>query len=168
VRKIQGGENMENANESKVLIVYCSRHLGNTYIIANVIGEELNATLKEISDVTQNEITKYCLVGFGSGVYAFGMDRKLIKFLKNLENSGKKKVFLFSTSADPKGLKYHKKVKKILKNKEFELIGEFNCQGEYLPFPFLKKLSLNRGKPFPEDIEKAREFARELHQKYLK
>lgn len=151
--------------ECKILIIYCSKHRGNTYKIAKAISEELNATLKEIKDVTQNELEDYNLVGLGSGIYAFGMDRKLIRFIKKLEKSGEKKFFLFSTSADPNGSKYHKKAKKILKNKGFELVGEFNCQGEYFPLPFFKKISLNHGKPDVEDIKRARNFAREIFKK---
>ncbi|MFN3692162.1 MAG: hypothetical protein ACK4R7_04650, partial [Fervidobacterium sp.] len=97
--------------------------------------------------------------GIGSGIYMFGMDRKLKKILKALKRDRtNKKIFLFSTSADPNGLRYHRTMKKFLVKNGFTLIDELNCLGEFKGWFFGKK-HLNIGKPGEEEIQKAKLFA---------
>jgi len=150
--------------ENRTIIAYISKHRGNTYKITKVISDELGADLKKADETTPEELMNYDLIGLSSGIYAFSMDRKIKKLLKKIGNGNGKKVFLISTSADPNGSKYHKGVKKLLQKKNFKLVGEFNCPGAYYPLIlFGKKLNANR--PNSEDLEKAKEFAKEIVEK---
>lgn len=146
----------------KCIIIYVSKHKGNTKKVAQKLGETLNCEVKSVDEITPQELEKYQVIGIGSGIYAFKMDSKIKKLLKN--TSGKK-AFLFSTSANLNGLKYHKEMKKFLTKKRFQIIGEFNCPGEYEGWFFGKK-HLHIGKPSQEELERAQMFAKSIIEKF--
>lgn len=158
----KGGRDMK---EGRIIIAYISKHRGNTHKIAKAISDELGAELKKVEEVTPEKLMSYDLIGLSSGIYAFGMHRKIKKLIKKIGNGNGKKVFLVSTSADPTGSRYHKGIKKLLEKKNFKLIGEFNCPGAYYPLLLFGKKGINTGRPNSEDIEKAKEFAREIIEK---
>jgi len=105
-------------------------------------------------------VLNYDLIGFGSGIYAFSHHKSLFEFLKKLVPVQKKKAFIFLTSGAPNGIIFHKKLRKELIKKGFEIVDEFNCPG--LDTFGLFKLfgGINKGRPNDTDIQKAREFAK--------
>jgi len=149
---------MEN---KKVLILYFSFHHKNTEKVARAIAEVLKADLIEITKAEPEVIFNYDLIGFGSGIYALSHHKLIFDFLKKL-NKVQKKAFIFSTSGAPKGEIFHKKLKKELIKKGFEIIGEFNCPGfdSFGPFKIFGRI--NKGRPNELDIQKARELAKNL------
>jgi flavodoxin len=149
----------------KVLIVYSSMHHKNTEKIAQAMAEVLNADLIEAKNAKAEDILKYDLIGFGSGIYMFKHHKSLFKFVKNLKAADGKKAFIFSTSGSLNGKKFHKKLREELIKKGFKIIDEFNCLG-WDTFGLLKLIGgVNKGKPDETDIENARNFARELIKK---
>ncbi len=149
----------------KVLIVYSSMHHKNTEKIAHAIAEVLNADLIETKNAKPEDVLKYDLIGFGSGIYMFKHHKSLFKFIKNLKVVNEKKAFIFSTSGSLNGKKFHKKLREELTKKGFKIIDEFNCLG-WDTFGLLKLIGgINKGKPDETDIENARNFARELIKK---
>ena len=152
-------------NNKKTLILYFSYHHKNTEKIAKAMAEVLNADLIEITKADPEIIFNYDLVGFGSGIYAFSHHKLLFKFLKKLDPVQKKKAFIFSTSGAPGGIRFHKKLRKELIKKGFEIIGEFNCLGRDT-FSLLRLFGgINKGRPNELDIQKAKEFAKSLRNK---
>ncbi|MEN3042463.1 MAG: flavodoxin domain-containing protein [Fervidobacterium sp.] len=149
----------------KCLIIYTSKHKGNTKKVALEMADELKCEAKTVEDVNPSELDNYELIGIGSGIYAFGMDKKLKKLFKKVSQQKSKKVFLFSTSGDLNGIKYHKSMKKFLEKKGFAIIGEFNCPGAYTGWFFGKK-NINIDRPSKVDLEKAREFVKEIIKKF--
>lgn len=150
----------------KCIIVYVSKHKGNTKKIALAMAQEIKCEAKSVEEVSAEELEKYELLGIGSGIYAFGMDRGLKKLLKKIKNPKGQKVFVFSTSADLNGARYHKGMKKFLQRRGFSLVGEFNCPGAYTGWFFGKK-SLNLDRPNEADLEKAKEFVESLVKKSI-
>ena len=53
----------------KTIIVCTSVSHGNTKLIADVIGEVLDARVVEPGDIDAAQLADYDLVGFGSGIY---------------------------------------------------------------------------------------------------
>jgi flavodoxin len=53
----------------KSLVVVISIHHNNTLKIANVIAKVLDAPIKKPYHLKPEEIRKYEIVGFGSGIY---------------------------------------------------------------------------------------------------
>ena len=149
--------------EGKNAIIICvSKHQGNTLKIANKMAEVLKCEVKGPKEISPEEILKYDIIGLGSGIYAFGMHRSLKRLIKKVKDGDGKKVFLFSTSADLDGKKYHKSMIRLLEKKNFNLIGEFNCPGSYFGLIFGKQGGVNPDRPDESDLNAAAEFARKM------
>jgi len=153
----------------KPLVVYASIHHKNTEKIAKEIGGVLGAKIINFLDVTKEEIENADLVGFGSGVYLSKFHKGLVGLTKGLPKMDKKKVFLFSTSGMKRNIIFnrsHEHFKNILKKKNFEVVGEFNCLG-YDTYSVLKYIGgVNRGRPNKKDLGEARSFALNLNRDY--
>jgi flavodoxin len=79
-----------------------------------------------------------------------------------MDNSNNQSVFIFSTRGSFPLWVGHRSLKKKLKEKKFDILGEFSCKG--LDTYGLLKLvgGINRGHPNQEDLENARFFAEGL------
>jgi flavodoxin len=147
----------------KTIIFYTSTHHGNTEKIAQAIGEVLAAEMQSLDhgDIQPGDVSKYDLIGLGSGVYRFGLSPKLYRLVDRLDLKGKK-VFLFSTSMSGVDV-WHKKIKTRLEEKGAILAGEFVCQG-FIDWAFFKWADggMNQGKPDATDLANARKFAETL------
>lgn len=141
----------------KILIIYKSCHKRNTEKIAKAMSEEVNADLKKIEEVKIDDILKYDIIGFGSGIYAAKMHRKIYKFIKKIPSS-KMKVFIFCTSGSGKYEEKHE-VRDRLLEKGYNVIGEFSCPGEFSPFGFNVD---KKGHPDEKDIKEACEFIKNI------
>lgn len=87
-------------------------------------GGVLDASMKEPYEVDMEEITKYDLIGFGSGIYNGKHHRRLFKLLHKIHAQNHKKVIIFSTSTIPMKI-MHKPLKKELVGKGFEQSKRF-------------------------------------------
>ncbi len=149
----------------KNLIIYASTHHENTKEIAKVIGQELNAKLIPFQKATEKDVAKADLIGFGSGIYMTKFNKDLLDFLKSLPKMNNKKVFIFSTSGMNINIFFnrgHKSIKKILKNKGFHLVDEFNCLGYDSYGPLKLFGGVNKGRPNQKDKEEAKNFAKKI------
>lgn len=150
----------------KTLIIYNSTHHGNTEKIAGAMSEILNAELIKSDEVDITTLSKYNLIGFGSGVYYGKHHKSLFELINKLDNQKGRRAFIFSASGIKKVRFFHefdKPLKRKLSEKGFRIIGEFNCRG-WDTYPFWVKLfgGVNKGRPNEEDLENARSFAKDL------
>ncbi len=149
----------------KTLIVYASIHHKNTEKVAKTIASELQSKTTPFFEAKEEDLEKVDIVGFGSGVYYSKFHKGLIKFVESLPDMNGKKAFLFSTAGMRKNIilnRAHSHFKKILKEKNFEIIGEFDCLG-WDTNGLLEKIGgINKGKPNEEDFKNAKKFAQEL------
>ncbi|MEM1548660.1 MAG: flavodoxin family protein [Thermoproteota archaeon] len=153
----------------KTLIIYVSVHHGNTEKIARAIGEVLKADLAKPAEIDAEDISKYDLIGFGSGIYFGKHHSSLFNLLDGLPYQNDKIAFIFSTSGLRKIWLIHdfdKPLRSRLLAKGFRVIGEFNCRG-WDTYPFWVKPfgGINKGKPGVKEIEEAKCFAKELEKK---
>ena len=145
----------------KALIIYMSVHHKNTEKIAMEMAEVLDADLMKAYEANEKDISRYDLIGFGSGIYFFKHHRKLLEFAEKLV-AKKKNAFIFSTYGGGSPKIYHKLLRKKLAKRGFRIIGEFSCKG-YDTFGPLKFIGgINKGKPDEKDLKRAREFAKTL------
>ncbi len=144
------------------LIIYASIHHGNTEKVAREIGAVLDARLVKFHEITREDMDKAEVIGFGSGIYFAKFHKGLIDLVKGLPEMKGKKVFFFSTSgmkANGFFNKAHDKFRKILEEKGFEVLGDFNCPG-HDTYSLLKFIGgIHKGRPNQKDLEKARKFA---------
>jgi flavodoxin len=147
----------------KCAIVVESRHKGNTKRLAEKMAEVLRADVFLSKEFDRRKFARYDLIGFGSGIYAGHHHRRIMKLVKSLPD-GKKKVFVFSTSGEGTR-RYHHKLKKILDEKKYKVLGDFACRGfVHMKLLWWEKRS-NDGHPDKKDFMAARKFALGLKKK---
>ncbi len=166
-------EKIKLGSVQETLIICISTHHNNTEKIAGVMAGVLNAELLKPQEVDINAISKYDLIGFGSGIY-FGKHHKiLLNLVDTLPYLQDKKAFIFSTSGINNAgnfihnIRYrvshfHSILRKSLVKKGLDIIGEFNCKGFDTAGPFKLIGGISKNSPNKEDLKKAIDFAGEL------
>lgn len=149
----------------KGIIIYASFHHKNTEKIARAMGSVLGAKTIDFTEAGGQELLGAGLIGFGSGIYYGKFHKGLLNFAKNLPETNGQKAFIFST-AGVKQIPFlnsgHKSIREILRAKNFNIVGEFDCPG-YDTNSLLKCFGgINGGRPNKEDIKRAKDFARGL------
>jgi flavodoxin len=147
----------------KSIIIYESVHHNNTEKIAKAIAHEIGGELINVRNMNTDDLNKYDLVGFGSGIYYNKIHKNIKKFVEKIENADKQKSFLFTTSG--RGKKdFTEKFKELLNSKGFDAVSTFSCKG-FDTFGPLKIIGgINKGRPNEKDIKNARNFAKYLIQ----
>ena len=166
------GNELKETVPVKSLVVVFSYHHNNTEKIANACAKALGADVKTPQQVTPEEIAKYDLVGFGSGIYSATFDVSVLDLADRLSCAAGKKAFLFSTYGAPGVFaggdfvkNNHSQIREKLQAKGYTVIGEFGCAG-WNTNSFLKYFGgLNKGRPNAEDLKNAEAFAREMKEK---
>lgn len=140
----------------KIIIIYESKYYGNTKKLCEGIANK-NDNIFSFDIVNNyndfiNEIDKYDLFIFASGI-AFGNYYKNIRnFIKNFKTN--KKVFLIWTSGNSKQ-NYSKKIKKLLSKNNIEVVGSYNCKGFEDIGPLKLFGGINKGFPNDKNIDEA-------------
>jgi len=146
----------------KSLVVVFSFHHKNTEKIAEIIAKVLDGEVKSPQEVNLDEIQKYELVGFGSGIYSESLHKKILDLAEKLPLVSNKKAFIFSTSGIAEKKYNHKIIRKILQSKGYQIVDEFNCRG-FNTNSFLRYFGgMNKGRPNEKDQKNAEEFAQKL------
>ena len=152
----------------KSLVIVYSYHHHNTEKIAKVFAKILDVQIKKPQQINPEELKKYDLIGFGSGIYGAQHHESLLDLADNLPQVTNKKAFIFSTSAimgKNKVADDHSKLRGKLQSKGYIIVDEFACKG-FNTNSFMKYLGgMNKGRPNAEDLKNAEEFAENLKQK---
>jgi len=156
----------------KSLVVVFSYHHGNTEKIAHTCAKVLGAEVITPQQVKPEEIAKFDLVGFGSGIYSATFDPSVLDLANRLPRAGTTKAFLFSTYGAPAFVanrefieKNHQQIREKLQAKGYTVIGEFGCAG-WNTNSFLRFFGgLNKGRPDANDLQNAEAFARQMMEK---
>ena len=143
------------------LIIYVSIHHGNTEKVAKAMAEILSAELVKPDDVDITALSKYDLIGFGSGIYFGKHHKSLLSLVDKLPVLKNKKAFIFYTSGGDKSDSDRELREKLLA-KGFDIIGAFSCPGWDTWGPLRLFGGIYQGRPNKEDLEKARNFAKDL------
>ena len=142
----------------KIIIVCVSTYNGNTLRIANAIGRVLNAKVISSEEFKNIDLNQYDVIGLGSAIHFKKHNPELLKLVNFLPNNSKK-VFMFSTRANPFIGNYHKYLKDQLLEKGHIVIGEFSSIGFDATGPFSIIGGVHKGHPNENDIKKAENFA---------
>lgn len=149
----------------KTVIFYSSTYNGNTLKIARSMAAALSADLVSIeTEATDIDLLKYDLIGFGSAIHFAGHDIRLQHFVSGLSLQGKN-IFVFSTRCRPFLGGYHNALKRIIKQRKANIIGEFSCVGFDRTGPWVLINGYNKNRPDAADLFKARLFAEKLQRK---
>lgn len=147
----------------KSVVIFQSVHKGNTKKIAEALAGELKAKLVKPGEIDVNNLNDYDLIGFGSGIYFGKHHQDILDLAEKILPTPGKKVFIFSTAGLPQ-LKFiwHGSLKNKLKEKGFNIVGEFSCAGHDEVGPLKMIGGINKGRPDENDIDKAKQFANSL------
>ncbi len=152
-----------------MIIIQAPSHYGNTKKISLKIGEITKSPVLDLKEVNEEKIKENKIIGFSSGVYLGKFHKGLLNLIDKLPVYENKKAVLISTSGVPVKLPFngaHRKIKKKLKEKGFEVIEEFNCPG-YDDYGPLKMIGgIRKGRPNEKDLQKAADFANKI-KKYV-
>jgi flavodoxin len=152
----------------RAALVYVSMHRGNTRRIADAFANVLNADVCRPEDVTAEELARYALVGFGSGIYYGRHHRSLLSFAQSTAGEGRS-AFVFSTAGLPfLSSIWHRPLRRRLYRRGWRILGEFTCPGWDSWGPLRLIGGLNRRRPDERDLGRAQEFARRLQDAVLR
>ena len=154
-------QKLKREEKIKTLIIYTSIHHSNTEKIAKAMAEILDADLLKPRKVDADALSKYDLIGFGSGIYFWKHHKSLLDLVDDLIVLNKK-AFVFSTRGIGPVWVYHRPLKKRLREKGFDIIGEFSCRGFDTVGPLKLIGGINKGRPNGKDLEHAENFAKSL------
>jgi flavodoxin len=128
-------------------VVYFSR-TGNTKKVAEAIAAELKVTAKDVK--TAGILPHDAFIFLGTGCYGGTVPKEIVKFIEKNKFNGRI-MALFTTSAfgsvAERGL-----IEKQITGKGAVITHNFKCYGHFL--------TTRKNHPTPEELQKAREFAR--------
>jgi len=144
------------------LIIYTSPHHGNTEKIAQAMARVLDAELRFPHEIASDELGDYGLLGLGSGIYFWKHHHTLLTLADRLYASNEQSAFIFSTRGSFPMWVGHRALKQRLRERGFDIRGEFSCKG-YDTYGLLKLVGgINKGRPNQEDLKDAQRFAEGL------
>jgi flavodoxin I len=123
---------------------------GNTRKIADAIAEELGVRAEDVT----TEVPDAKLLFLGSGTYGGKPGEVMVKFITSNKFTGRK-IALFGTSASlAGGQKMIVDMTEMVVQKGATLVGSYHCKGRFL--------LVNWSHPDREDLENAKQFARQM------
>lgn len=128
-------------------VVYYSK-TGNTRKVAEAIAAELNVTAKDVK--TTGVLPKDAFIFLGTGCYGATLPKEIEKFQKLNKFNGRI-IALFTTSAFGSVMERNLIEKQLTGNGAI-ITHNFRCFGHFL--------KMKKAHPTPQELEKAREFAR--------
>lgn len=146
----------------KTAICYYSRHHGNTLKVLQAMADEGNLDLIDVTRRQMVLLEEYDCVGFASGIYAFTFQKAVVEFARQYLPQGKP-VFFVYTYGGARG-NGAKAVSEIARKKGCPILGEFSCRGYDTFGPFKLVGGISKGHPNARDLEKARQFYREIRE----
>ena len=146
-----------NAN---TVIVYASKHHGNTKKLLEAIAEQEDVELLDIAENEQYDLSDYDRIGIASDIAYGKYYPQMLKFLEN-NLPCDKDAFYIHTAGDPRE-NHADSAKKIAEEKNCRCLGVFYCKG-FDTFGLFKLVGgINKNRPNTEDMEQAVQFYRGL------
>ena len=146
----------------KTAICYYSRHHGNTLKVLEVMAQEGEVKLIDVTAQQTAQLEEYDCIGFASGIYGFEFQKAVVEFARQYLPAGKP-VFFVYTYGGVKGTG-SKAVAEIANAKGCSILGEFSCKGYDTFGPFKMVGGIAKGHPDTQDLDNARRFFRQIQE----
>ncbi len=144
----------------KTVIVYYSKHHGNTKKLLDAISKTEDVDLLNVIGNTSADLSAYDRIGFASGIYYGSFAKQIISFAED-HLPKNKSVFYIYTHGAPRG-DFLKGMRNIVDRKHCKELGEYRCQGYDTFGPFKLVGGIAKGHPTDEEIAAAVTFYRKL------
>ncbi|HSV55506.1 MAG TPA: flavodoxin family protein [Magnetospirillaceae bacterium] len=157
----------------RALVIVHSYHHGNTKKVAESMARALEAEIRTQNQVKPALLEEYDLLGFGAGIDSGRHYRPILDLADRLPPGAGRQAFIFSTCGIPaafaRGQEFERQVeanhaalRSRLRDRGYEIAGEFSCVG-FNTNSFLRFFGgLNKGRPDAGDLRRAEEFALSL------
>ena len=142
------------------VIVYYSKHHGNTKKLLDAIAAAEDVTLIDVTAAAAADLTNFDRIGFASGIYYNSFAKQLLAFASE-HLPEKKDVFYIFTHGAPAG-GFLKGIREIAEKKHCRELGSYHCQGFDTFGPFKLVGGIAKGHPTEEEIAGAVKFYRGL------
>lgn len=130
-------------------VVYYTQS-GNTEKLAKALGEELSCP---VGDITTAVTEKVDVLFLGASLYKFGIDKKVLAFIKTLDPNSVGTVAIFATSCGMETA-YGILKKALVKQGIAVSTEQFYCRGKFL--------GANKTRPDENDLANVRAFGKSL------
>ena len=144
----------------KTVIVYYSRHHGNTKKLLDAIAAQEEVTLIDVLEGRETDLTGFDRIGFASGIYYGTFAKQIIEFAGE-KLPEEKDVFYLYTHGAPSG-NFLKDMRRIAQSRRCRELGEYHCQGFDTFGPFKLVGGIAKGHPTQEEIAAAAAFYQSL------
>ena len=153
---------MQGEKSMKTVIIYYSKHHGNTKKLLDAIKKESQdeITLVEAASAQGIKLADYDRIGFASGIYYSKFDKRVLEYAKEHTPSGKDVFFIYTYGTEKPG--YTKAIREALTGKNVNIMGEYGCLGfnTYGPFKLIGGMAKNH--PDETDVKNAISFYNNL------
>lgn len=125
------------------------------------MAEVLHADIREPEQVDPATLRQYGIIGFGSGIFWWSHHPRLRRFIERLPQGDGITAFVFTTAhmGRSQSLPWQASLDAILRNKGYDVIGSFACEGTDPWVPQRLIPGLYHAHPDDADLERARRFA---------
>ena len=144
----------------KTVIVYASKHHGNTYKLIKAISDKYAVVMIDAMKEPHVNLQEYDIVGFASGI-DFG------KFYMEIENFARENLplqkevfFLYTCAMDREG--FTDSIKEIALKKDAVILGEYGCRGYNTYGPWKLIGGMNKSHPTENEIQECVNFCEKL------
>ena len=144
----------------KTVIVYYSRHHGNTKKLLDAIAAQEEVTLIDVLEGRETDLTVFDRIGFASGIYYGTFAKQIIEFAGE-KLPEEKDVFYLYTHGAPSG-NFLRDMRRIAQSRRCRELGEYHCQGFDTFGPFKLVGGIAKGHPTQEEIAAAAAFYQSL------
>lgn len=147
----------------KTVIIYYSKHHGNTKKLLDAIQKESadEITLLDVTEADNVKLEAYDRIGFASGIYFSKFDKRLLEFAKSHMPKGKEVFFIYTCGSPKEG--YTKAIREAVSGSGARVLGEYGCLGfdSYGPFKLIGGIA--KGHPDQTELKQAVDFYKNLH-----
>ncbi len=147
----------------KTVIIYYSKHHGNTKKLLDAICEREDVELIDASAAEDDDIHDYDLIGFASGIYFGKFHKSVIKFAERNLPEDKKVFFIYTCGSKKKS--YTKLIRQAAEKKNANILGTYGCRGYDTFGPFKLVGGLAVGHPNRAETAGASAFYRKVKEK---
>lgn len=148
----------------KTVIIYESKHHGNTKKVCDKIAGECGVSLVEAKNVTDNfEWNEYDIIGFASGIAYKKFYENVYKAAEMMPD-GKSTFFIYTCAKN--STDFSKDIQNVVEQKGCECLGSYGCKG-YNTYGPLKLIGgMNKNNPTENELQKAVEFVKQIEINY--
>lgn len=146
----------------KTIIVYDSKHHGNTYKLVEAIANKNEVDTVNVRNAEIVNLAQYDRIGFASGI-AYSKPYKNIMTYAQENLPANKEVFFVYTCGKLHS-KYELPMKELAESRNCKFLGSYSCPGYDTYGPFKLIGGINKSRPDTRDLWNARSFYDNLSQ----